>query len=328
VKHAAGRSSSLRARLGPKPHDDDSVSLMDGVAGSRFEAGPVALYLSEARRYPLLSSSEEKRIARVFRRSRNEQASKAKGRKRISNRTAMRARSTLIERNLRLVVAIARRYRNLGMELSDLIQEGNIGLIRAVERFDPDRDVRFSTYATWWIRQAITRALYLRSRTVHVPINQTQLAQKALRMAVELKARLGRTPDLPEIAHEVGIPVPRVKTALEAFNLVDSLDAPAVADGSPRWQLEADPRALSPLQATLERERRDHVKALVSTLSPRQQLVMRMRFAIDSARVYTLEEIGERLDLTRERVRQIENEALERLRREGKKRGLERLAVA
>jgi RNA polymerase primary sigma factor len=228
------------------------------------------LYLSETRRFPLLRASEEKRLARTLRRTRARRKTSA------SERTA---RDLLIERNLRLVVSIAKRYLHLGMELSDLVQEGNIGLMRAVERFDPERDVRFSTYAVWWIRQAITRALSSKSRTVRVPIRQFQLARKAMRARAALTGA-ARKPQLPEIASDVGASLPRVESALAALTPLESLDALAVEGGSPRWELLANNGATSAWRAALETETREKVNALIETLSPREELILRMRFAV------------------------------------------------
>lgn len=282
-----------------------------------FAVDAFGLYLAETRRFPLLPASEEKRLARIVRSHRRRRTPAGK-------RTA---RDRLIELNLRLVISVAKRYRHFGMELSDLVQEGNLGLMRAVERFDPDRNVRFSTYAVWWIRQAITRALYAKSRTVRVPIHQAQLARRALQRSVDSNALERGRPRRPELAHEAGASVPRVESALAALTPPDSLDALAVEDGTPRWELMADEGALSPWSAVLENETRERVGALIATLSPRDQLVLRMRFAIGFDRPHTLEEIGTELHLTRERVRQLERDALVHLRREADQQGLRALLV-
>jgi RNA polymerase primary sigma factor len=297
---------------------------MDGTAQQRgFDT--MGLYLKEARRQPILSAREEKRVARAFRESRAKLSSSTGARKRAFRARLARTRTTLIERNLRLVVSIAKRYNNLGMDLSDLVQEGNIGLILAVERFDPDRDVRFSTYATWWIRQAITRALYLKSRTIHVPINKGQLALKALRTSPDLRRRLGHEPDVAELAREVGASPGQVATALNAITPSVSLDALAVDGGTARWQLTEDPNASSPWRVALDRDRHDKVNAILGRLSERERLIVRMRFAIGFPRPHTLDEVGKALNLTRERVRQLEKKAITRLRLLGKRRGLDHL---
>jgi RNA polymerase primary sigma factor len=220
----------------------------------------------------------------------------------------------MIESNLRLVVSIAKRYKNMGMELSDLVQEGNIGLMQAVERFDPRRNLKFSTYATWWIRQAITRALSQKSRTIKVPINKLELVRMATRAKGKLEERLGRTPSMKEIAKAVGAPENQVDVAMKSIPHLESLDELAVEDGSPRWELQSDERSESPWQAVVDRDMREKVQSALELLPPRQQLIVRMRFGIGFNSEYNLEEIGKVLNLTRERVRQLEVEALRRLR--------------
>jgi RNA polymerase primary sigma factor len=228
----------------------------------------------------------------------------------------------MIESNLRLVVSIAKRYKNMGMELSDLVQEGNIGLMQAVERFDPRRNLKFSTYATWWIRQAITRALSQKSRTIKVPINKLELVRIATRAKVKLEEQLGRSPSTKEVSKEVGAPAYQVEAALQSIPHLESLDALAVEDGSPRWELQSDERSESPWQAVVDRDMREKVQATLELLPPRQQLIVRMRFGIGFDSEYNLEEIGKVLKLTRERVRQLEVEALQRLRVSGDRRAL------
>lgn len=298
---------------------------MDATARGRTTPRPFGVLVREAPRSAPLNAVEEKRVARTFCESRAALASSTGARRKALEAELTRSRTTLIERNLRLVVYLARRYVNMGLELSDLVQEGNIGLMQAVERFDPDRDVRFSTYASWWIRQSITRALCLRSRTVRTPINKGQLALKALRASARLEAQLGRKAELFEIASALGVSGPRVKEALDALTRVESLDAPAVDGGTPRWELTRDEKAVSPWRVVIARDRRDKVRTVISTLPPREQTIVRMRFAIGFEQPHTLEEIGAALGLTRERVRQLEIHAMERLRREGRRQGLDAL---
>jgi RNA polymerase primary sigma factor len=240
-------------------------------------------------------------------------------------RRYQKARARLIERNLRLVRSVARRYRNKGLELEDLVQEGSIGLLSAVERVDPDRGVKFSTYAVFWIRQAITRALSSKARTIRVPIRLGQLAREANRLSSVVAPRCGRAPELSDLAAETGVSLLRLESARSAMLPIELLDAPAIADGSPRWQLRADDRLSSPWSVAVA-ERREKVDELLRTLPVRDRLVVRMRFALGFAHAHTLEEIADVLLLSRERVRQIENAALERLRREGMHRGLQSLA--
>jgi RNA polymerase primary sigma factor len=212
------------------------------------------------------------------------------------------------------------------LELEDLVQEGSIGLLRAVERFDPDRDVKFSTYAVFWIRQAITRALSSQARTTRVPIRLGQLARDVNRLSSVVAPRSGRAPELSDLAAGTGVSLLRLESARSAMLPIELLDAPAIADGRPRWQLRADDRLSSPWSVAALAERREKVDELLRTLPVRDRLVVRMRFALGFAHAHTLEEIAEVLLLSRERVRQIENAALERLRREGMRRGLQSLA--
>lgn len=293
-------------------------------AGSRPQGGArdvLELYIREARRHSTLRASEEKRLARALRRARAEIESCSFPSRALLRRYG-RARERLIERNLRLVIAVARRYAHLGMDLSDLVQEGNLGLMRAVEGFDPERGTRFSTYAVWWIRQSITRALCSKSRIVRVPINKGQLARKATRFRDDFVGRMGRELRRSELASEMGVAEHRLEIALSTLSPLESLDAPAVRGGSPRWQIQVDARALPPWSAVLDAERRARVQALVETLPPREQLIVRRRFAIGVPAPATLEEVATVLHITRERVRQIEKEALGRMAREAERLGL------
>jgi RNA polymerase primary sigma factor len=282
-------------------------------------------YLKETHRHPLLNREQEQKVSRAMRKS--ERALRRKGSDRSARRAAQKefdeTRARMIESNLRLVVSIAKRYKNMGMELSDLVQEGNIGLMQAVERFDPRRNLKFSTYATWWIRQAITRALSQKSRTIKVPINKLELVRIATRAKVKLEEQLGRSPSTKEVSKAVGAPAYQVEAALQSIPHLESLDALAVEDGSPRWELQSDERSESPWQLVVDRDMREKVRATLELLPPRQQLIVRMRFGIGFSSEYNLEEIGKVLNLTRERVRQLEVEALQRLRSAGDRRALD-----
>ena len=280
-------------------------------------------YLKETHRYPLLNREQEQKVSRAMRASEAVLSEKKSGAGRRGARKEFdETRAKMIESNLRLVVSIAKRYKNMGMELSDLVQEGNIGLMQAVERFDPRRNLKFSTYATWWIRQAITRALSQKSRTIKVPINKLEMVRVATRAKNKLHERLGREPAMKEIAKEVGAQEHQVDTAMKSIPHLESLDALAVEDGSPRWELQSDERSETPWQVVLDRDMREKVEAALELLPPRQQLIVRMRFGIGFNSEYNLEEIGKVLNLTRERVRQLEVEALRRLRAAGNRRAL------
>ncbi len=287
-----------------------------GVAGARVatrEIDDLRVYLSEASRYPLLRAEGERALAHTFRGARTALARSSERKALALEAELSAARRALIEHNLRLVLSIAMRYRHLGLELSDLVQEGNIGLMHAVERFDPDREVRFSTYATWWIRQSITRALSKRSRTVRIPIGKEQLARRTARKRAALTSRLGRAPRLDELAVDVGASESAVQSALNTDFVMQSLDAPVDERGL-RRELQADDSTASPLASTLEREKSETVEGLIASLPARKQLILRMRYGVGFDSEHTLEQIGTLLNLTRERIRQLEREALTELR--------------
>jgi RNA polymerase primary sigma factor len=270
-----------------------------------------------------MNREKEQEVSRAMRESESVLASTASiSQKREASREFDDTRRKMIESNLRLVVSIAKRYQNMGMDLTDLVQEGNIGLMQAVERFDPRRNLKFSTYATWWIRQAITRALSQKSRTIKVPINKVEMARVANRSRRKLEEKLGRAPTLNEIAKSVGAPAKKVDDSLKAMPQLESLDAFAIEDGSPRWQLQSDESSVSPWQNVLDRDMREKVLKALEVLPPRQRTIVRMRYGIGFNSEHNLEEIGQFLNLTRERVRQLELEALRRLRAAGERRGL------
>jgi RNA polymerase primary sigma factor len=307
---------------------DDGVS-WDEVGRDEIEAQPVpgmdslGHYLRETHRYPLLTRETEQQVARAMRESENRIEKSSQGADTgLAYKQFDRSRRQMIESNLRLVVSIAKRYKNMGLELPDLVQEGNIGLMQAVERFDPRRNLKFSTYATWWIRQAVTRALSQKSRTIKVPINKLDLARVAARTRSKLKEQLGRSPTVEEIAKKVGVSAAQVGVSLESIPQMESLDAPAVEDGSARWELKADDKMESPFRVALDRDMKEKIAKVLNVLPPRQALIIRMRYGIGFSSEHNLEEIGEVLSLTRERVRQLELDSLRRLRAVGERRGL------
>jgi RNA polymerase primary sigma factor len=235
---------------------------------------------------------------------------------READEAVRRAKRQLMEANLRLVVAIARRYRGHGLPLPDLIQEGNIGLAKAVDRFQYRRGFKFSTYATWWIRQAITRAIADHGRTVRIPVHLTEALTRVLRARRELVAALGREPTEEELARRARMSVARVRLALEASRTPFSLDAPVGDDSETRLgAFIEDTHAPGPDVGLVEEERGTHVARALAGLADKEREILRLRFGIGVDRPHTLEEIGERYGLTRERIRQIEGKALRKLRR-------------
>ena len=258
---------------------------------------PVRMYLREIGRVNLLTAAEEVDLAKKM------------------EAGSMAARERLIQANLRLVVSVAKKYIGRGMSLLDLIQEGNIGLIRAVEKFDYRRGYKFSTYATWWIRQAITRSIADQARTIRIPVHMVETINKLVRVSRRLLQEKGREPTSEEIAKEMGITAEKVREIIKVSQQPVSLETPiGEEEDSHLGDFIEDQSAMAPADAASHQMLKEAVGAVLNTLTDREQKVLKLRFGLDDGRTRTLEEVGREFDVTRERIRQIEAKALRKLR--------------
>ena len=305
-------------RISPDTDDADDVEILltdeDEVDMEKIDLSvpdgisiedPVRMYLKEIGKVPLLSAEEEIELAKRMAEGDED------------------AKKRLSEANLRLVVSIAKRYVGRGMLFLDLIQEGNLGLIKAVEKFDYQKGFKFSTYATWWIRQAITRAIADQARTIRIPVHMVETINKLIRVSRQLLQELGREPLPEEIAEELDMPVERVREILKISQEPVSLETPiGEEEDSHLGDFIQDDNVPVPAEAAAATLLKEQLGEVLDTLTDREQKVLRLRFGMNDGRARTLEEVGKEFDVTRERIRQIEAKALRKLRHPSRSRKL------
>ena len=287
--------------LANQEEEEIDISVPEGISID----DPVRMYLKEIGKVPLLSADEEIELAK-----RMEEGD-------------IEAKRRLSEANLRLVVSIAKRYVGRGMLFLDLIQEGNLGLIKAVEKFDYRKGYKFSTYATWWIRQAITRAIADQARTIRIPVHMVETINKLIRVSRQLLQEYGREPLPEEIAAEMGIPEDKVREIIKIAQEPVSLETPiGEEEDSHLGDFIPDDDAPAPADAAAFTLLKEQLMSVLSTLTPREEMVLKLRFGLEDGRARTLEEVGREFKVTRERIRQIEAKALRKLRHPSRSRKL------
>ncbi|HEY1085946.1 MAG TPA: RNA polymerase sigma factor RpoD [Candidatus Saccharimonadales bacterium] len=281
--------------------DTDEDTLNNNQYIDDISDDSVRLYLREIGKIPLLNAEEELALAQRV----------VKGEK--------KAKDQMAEANMRLVVSIAKRYSGRGLDFLDLIQEGNTGLLRAVEKFDPDKGFKFSTYATWWIRQAITRAIADQARTIRIPVHMVETINKLLRTQRRMTQDLNREPTIEELGKELEMEPEKVEYVIKIKQDIQSLDAGVGRDDdeadSVLQDFIEDEESATPEESATSQLLKEQVQSVLSTLSDREQKIVRMRFGLDNGKSHTLEEVGQEFAVTRERIRQIEAKALAKLRK-------------
>ena len=291
----------------------------------------VRLYLRETGKIPLLKPDEELALAQeivanrdeleeVTEQLKNEELSETERIKLKSRSVKLsKPKDKMAEANMRLVVSIAKRYSGRGLDFLDLIQEGNTGLLRAVEKFDPDKGFKFSTYATWWIRQAITRAIADQARVIRIPVHMVETINKLLRTQRRMTQELNREPTMEELSKELEMEPEKIEYVMKIKQDIHSLDAGVGRDGdeedSVLGDFIEDEDSATPEESASTQLLKEQVQAVLSTLSDREQKIVRMRFGLDNGKNHTLEEVGQEFAVTRERIRQIEAKALAKLRK-------------
>jgi RNA polymerase primary sigma factor len=315
----------------PGPDDVDAAAMANarwddslGIVMADIESSlddPVRMYLREIGRVPLLSAEEEVRLAQRMERAKLERFKPYPDYRLV--RDGDEAQRCLTEANLRLVVSVAKKYIGRGMSLLDLIQEGNIGLIRAVEKFDYTKGYKFSTYATWWIRQAITRAIADQARTIRIPVHMVETINRLIRVSRRLLQELGREPTSDEIAAQMEITAEKVREIIKVSQEPVSLETPiGEEEDSHLGDFIEDHTALAPAEAASHQLLKEQVEDVLDSLTDRERKVLQLRFGLDDGRARTLEEVGKEFHVTRERIRQIEAKALRKLRHPSRSRKL------
>ncbi len=306
-------------------YEDDSPEAMVNLDPVSTE-DTIGLYLKEMSRVPLLNMAEEQSLAKRIEagKAADQELAHCNGRTAAARRMELvslvedgqLAREHLIKANTRLVVSIAKRYIGRGVPFLDLIQEGNLGLMKAVEKYEYQRGFRFSTYATWWIRQTITRAIADQGRTIRVPVHMVDRIRILYRQTHELEQTLGRAPTSEELGVALGVPAAKVEWMLKVSWLPLSLESPINEDeeDSELGQFVEDQLTPTPMQSAYSKLLTEKIRDVLETLPPREARILRLRFGLENGRIYTLEEVGQKFGLTRERIRQIESKALRRLR--------------
>ncbi len=308
------------AKLGEDEEDDDALADISAVSAD----DPVGLYFRQMAQEPLLTAEEEIELAKIIEagkkaRAKLEKSTNLSVQERaelvLAMERAQEAREHLGRANTRLVVSIAKRYMGQGLPFPDLIQEGNVGLMRAVDKYDYERGNRFSTYATWWIRQAITRALAQKTRTIRIPLHMTERIRQMYRTAQVLEQELGRRPTPEEIAEEMNLPADSVRGMMDASQHAIALERAVGDEGDSEFgDFIEDQDTPEPDEAAAHHLLQETIEEVLSELTPRQAHILRLRFGLGGGEQHTLEEIANKFGLSRERIRQLEKEALRRLR--------------
>ncbi len=331
---ATGNLSDIEEPMVDELNEEEEIdeeTLNDSQYLDDISDDSVRLYLREIGKIPLLSGEEELALAQEIVANHDELEElttklkeddmSASERNKLKSRAAKlsKPKDKMAEANMRLVVSIAKRYSGRGLDFLDLIQEGNTGLLRAVEKFDPDKGFKFSTYATWWIRQAITRAIADQARTIRIPVHMVETINKLLRTQRRMTQELNREPTIEELAKELEMEPEKVEYVIKIKQDITSLDAGVGRDGededSTLGEFIEDEDSATPEESATNQLLKEQVQSVLSTLSDREQKIIKMRFGLEGGKSHTLEEVGQEFAVTRERIRQIEAKALAKLRK-------------